>query len=69
MDDIVLLGMNHKTALVELRECLAFSHEETLAALDKFKASPAISEVLVISTCNRIEVLMAAANTPTALET
>jgi len=69
MDDIVLLGMNHKTAPVQLRECLAFSHAEILAALDSFQASPAISEVLVISTCNRVEVLMAAANMPTAVET
>jgi glutamyl-tRNA reductase len=69
MDDIVLLGINHKTAPVQLRECLAFSHEETLDALDIFKASPAIREVLVISTCNRIEVLMAAADPLQAVET
>lgn len=68
MDEIVLLGINHKTAPIELRECLAFSHEETLAALETFKASPAISEVIVISTCNRVEILLATSNQTKATE-
>lgn len=68
MDEIVLLGINHKTAPIELRECLAFSHEETLAALETFKASPAISEVIVISTCNRVEILLATGNQTKAAE-
>jgi len=69
MDEIVLLGMNHKTAPVELRECIALSEDDTRAALDLFKASPAISEVMVISTCNRVEFLMAAGNTTKAVDT
>ncbi len=69
MDEIVLLGINHKTAPIELRECLAFSNEETLAALETFKASPAISEVMVISTCNRVEILLATGNKTKAAET
>ncbi len=69
MDEIVLLGINHKTAPIELRECLAFSNEETLAALETFKASPAISEVMVISTCNRVEILVATGNKTKAEET
>lgn len=68
MDEIVLLGINHKTAPIELRECLAFSNEETLAALETFKASPAISEVMVISTCNRVEILLATGNQTKATE-
>jgi len=69
MDEIVLLGINHKTAPIELRECIAFSNEETLAALETFKASPAISEVMVISTCNRVEILVATGNKTKAEET
>ena len=69
MDEIVLLGINHKTAPIELRECLAFSNEETLAALETFKASPVISEVMVISTCNRVEILLATENQTKAAET
>ena len=68
MLDIVLLGLNHKTAPVELRECLAFSKNESAAALETLQKYPAISEVVVISTCNRVEVLMATANMPEAVD-
>lgn len=60
MLDIVLLGLNHKTAPVELRECLAFNEDDTGRALEILQHYPAIKEVLLFSTCNRIEVLMAA---------
>ncbi len=59
MPDIILLGLNHKTAPIELRECLALSKEETEASLKTFQKSQAISEVMLISTCNRVEILMA----------
>jgi len=58
MNDIVLIGLNHKTAPVELRECIAFSPEETAIGLDRLIKSPHINEVILISTCNRVEVLM-----------
>ncbi len=50
--------MNHNTAPVELRECLAFSADEAGAALDAFQAHPAIREAILFSTCNRVEILM-----------
>jgi len=68
MDEIVLLGLNHKTAPVELRECLAFSQEETFTALEALQASSAISEAMVISTCNRVEIVMAAENKTAAVD-
>ncbi len=68
MLDIVLLGLNHKTAPVELRERLAFSKDETSTALEALQKYPAISEVLLLSTCNRVEVLMATVNTSAAVE-
>ena len=68
MLDIVLLGLNHKTAPVELRECLAFSKNESAAAMETLQKCPAIGEVVVISTCNRVEVLIATANIPEAVE-
>jgi len=58
MLDIVLLGLNHKTAPVELRECLAFSSDETVAATDMLRKETAIRELMLYSTCNRIEFLM-----------
>ena len=58
MFDIVLLGLNHKTAPVELRELLAFSKQEAVAVLEGLQKCPDINEVMLISTCNRVEVLL-----------
>jgi glutamyl-tRNA reductase len=58
MDEIILLGLNHKTAPVELRECLAFSEAETDSLLCSFSDHPVIKESLIISTCNRVEILL-----------
>ena len=59
MRDIVLLGLNHKTASVDVRECIAFTAEETDRALEMLRANPVIAESVLLSTCNRIELLMA----------
>lgn len=67
MLDIILLGLNHKTAPVELRERLAFSKDETAVTLEALQKYPAIREVLLISTCNRVEVLMATENKTKAI--
>jgi len=69
MLDIVLMGLNHKTAPVALRECLAFSEDEISAALKALQESPTISEAMLISTCNRVEVLMATSDTSNAADT
>ena len=58
MLDIVLLGLNHKTAPVELRECIAFSKDETSVTLISLWEHPAIREIILVSTCNRVEILM-----------
>ncbi|MBA3010983.1 MAG: glutamyl-tRNA reductase [Proteobacteria bacterium] len=57
MSNIFLIGANHKTAPVELREKLSFTAEETLGALGYLKEAPHIKEALVFSTCNRTEIL------------
>ena len=59
--EIILIGLNHKTAPISLRECIAFSGDETLATLGALKKDPGIKEVLVYATCNRVEFLMVAA--------
>ncbi|MGD9307920.1 MAG: glutamyl-tRNA reductase, partial [Desulfosarcina sp.] len=59
MPDIVLLGLNHKTASVDVRECIAFTADETDQALARLRNAPAIGEAVLFSTCNRIELLMA----------
>ena len=67
MSDIVLLGINHKTAPVELRECIAFSPDESIIALQTLQHKPCINEVLLFSTCNRVEVLLVTQNQSAAI--
>jgi len=59
MREIILLGLNHKTAPVDVRECIAFTAEETDRALEMLRGNPTIGESVLFSTCNRIELLMA----------
>ncbi len=68
MPDIILIGLNHTTAPVELRECIAFTPEETVVSLNQLKQEPDIEEVLIYSTCNRVEILMVSSSPATALE-
>lgn len=68
MLDIVLLGLNHKTAPVALRECIAISKDETVVALKAFQELESIREVMLFSTCNRVEVLMIVQEKTNAVE-
>lgn len=56
---IINIGMNHETAPVELRECLATDPENTARALALMRDLECIKEGLFISTCNRVEFLIA----------
>jgi glutamyl-tRNA reductase len=57
---IVLVGLNHKTAPIEVRERLAFSDEACAESLQALVDGEAVGEGLIVSTCNRVEVLAAA---------
>ena len=56
---ILLVGVNHKTAPVEVRELLAFSEEACAAGLRSLVDGEIVREGLIVSTCNRVEVLAA----------
>jgi glutamyl-tRNA reductase len=56
------MGLNHKTAPVELRECIAFSGEDTQSAIQTLHLQPHIKEVVLFSTCNRVELLFVTDN-------
>jgi glutamyl-tRNA reductase len=56
--DILLIGLNHKTAPVEVRECIGFAGDETDRALMALHALETVHEVMLVSTCNRVEVLL-----------
>src|SRR6266568_5124726 len=53
--EIVLIGLNHRTATVELRERIAFSVEQACEAADQLRSRGILEETLVLSTCNRSE--------------
>ena len=50
-----VLGVNHRSALVEIREKLAFNPERLPVALQELVRLPQVDEMLIVSTCNRTE--------------
>jgi glutamyl-tRNA reductase len=55
---ILLTGLNHKTAPVELRERLAITPERLAAETQALLSHRGIREGLILSTCNRVELLV-----------
>lgn len=59
---ILSLGLNHTTAPVQLRERLAFGEEQIRSSLSRLSCGripSALSELTIVSTCNRIEIYAA----------
>ena len=56
MTDLLAVGINHKTAPVDLRERLAFAADDLRAVLGRLQERADLGEVMVVSTCNRVEV-------------
>src|SRR2546430_14761379 len=54
--EIVLVGLNHRTAPVEVREKVSFTAEQAQRAGEELRARGILEETLVLSTCNRSEV-------------
>jgi glutamyl-tRNA reductase len=57
-----VLGVNHKTAPVEVRERFAISESRLPEALGKLTAMPGIEEGMIVSTCNRVEIFARSQN-------
>jgi glutamyl-tRNA reductase len=57
--DIVIVGLNHRSAPIEVREGVAFEHSYVRAALTRLRQYPAVEEGVILSTCNRVEVVAA----------
>jgi len=57
---ILLLGISHHTAPVEERERVAISDAELPEALSRLTSEPGVQEGMILSTCNRVEILVAA---------
>ena len=53
--DLHLVGLSHKSAPVAVREKVALSGDDLKEALAGLLARPGVGEVMVVSTCNRVE--------------
>jgi glutamyl-tRNA reductase len=53
---IVVVGVSHRTAPLEVREALAFPRDGLRDALLKLRAETGAGEGMILSTCNRVEV-------------
>ncbi len=65
--EIVIIGLNHNTAPVEVRERLAFSTEDNPKVLQAMRREPWADEIVLFSTCNRVEFLLATKDMPKAV--
>jgi len=66
---LLALGINHKTAPVEIRERVAFEPAQITHALRDLVAQPAVSEAAIVSTCNRTELYCGLENTDLSMVT
>jgi len=57
---ILVVGVNHRTAPVEVREQLAFPAKRVDGALQDLLTLPSVDEGVILSTCNRVEVVAVA---------
>ncbi len=54
--NLIVIGLNHKTADVEVREKVAFAGEKLEPALTQLCQMDEVQEAIVLSTCNRVEI-------------
>jgi glutamyl-tRNA reductase len=52
---LIVAGVNHRTAPIEIREKLAFSSTEHALVLGEIRSWPSVGEAALLSTCNRTE--------------
>jgi glutamyl-tRNA reductase len=58
--ELLCLGLSHRTAPVELRERFAVAESELANLAGSLAKAPGVREAVVISTCNRVELYLAA---------
>jgi glutamyl-tRNA reductase len=64
----VVIGLNHKTADVDLREKLAFNGPKLEEGIRQIRELPEIKEAIIVSTCNRVEIYLTVKDVPKAFE-
>lgn len=63
---LLLIGLSHHTAPLEVREKLAIDAADLPAALSELRSHAGLSEAMLISTCNRVELYACAESAPNA---
>ena len=66
--NLVLVGVNHKATPVEIREKLAFNQVKLEASLEHLVSCPEITENIILSTCNRVEIYARVDNTDQGIQ-
>src|SRR5574340_918410 len=66
--NLILVGMNHKTAPLAIREKLSLSCLDTVDPIADMMQIPCVKEAMYLSTCNRVEALVHAAEGGTVVE-
>jgi glutamyl-tRNA reductase len=57
MFTFVLIGLNHRTAKLDIRQSASFNSDQLSEGLQRLTENPAILEAMILSTCNRVEIL------------
>jgi len=65
-NEIVIVGLNHRSAPIEVRESVAFENSYVRAALGRLHGYPSVREGVILSTCNRVEVVAAGSDSESA---
>jgi glutamyl-tRNA reductase len=66
--EIFIVGLNHRSAPIELRESVAFERSQVTEALGRLRDVSTVRESVILSTCNRVEVVAAAPEAHRAME-
>jgi glutamyl-tRNA reductase len=53
---LLVIGLNHQTAPIELRERVAFTPDQNKQAIAQLNAEGVLQEAVIVSTCNRSEI-------------
>jgi glutamyl-tRNA reductase len=64
---LTIIGVNHKTAPIEVRERVAISREDLPETTRALAAIPGVAECMIVSTCNRVEILASIESSATDL--
>ena len=64
--NLVVIGLNHRSAPVEVRERLAFAHSQLSSATRALVDTASLHEAAILSTCNRVEVYGLTSDAPGA---